>query len=274
MGAAMTTALAPRATAQLGRRDPELIARATPLLWPLLRAWFRPDVRGLERIPATGPVLLVGNHSGGNMTPDTVVLTLAFARRFGPGRPFFQLAHDLVLAAPWLRLLRSFGTVSADPAVARAALAAGAAVLVYPGGDWEVHRPVWERNRIDFHDRHGFVRLALDAGVPVVPVVSVGGQETALFLTRGAGLARALHLHRWLRVDVLPVSLAAPWGLDVGDLAGHVPLPAKLTIEVLEPIDLAARFGADADAAYAGIVSLMQDALDRLAGEPRLPVLG
>jgi 1-acyl-sn-glycerol-3-phosphate acyltransferase len=158
--------------------------------------------------------------------------------------------------------------------VARAALATGAAVLVYPGGDWEVHRPVWERNRIDFHDRHGFVRLALETGVPVVPVVAVGGQETALFLTRGAGLARALRLHRWLRVDVLPISLAPPWGLDVGDLLGHVPLPAKLTIEVLEPIDLAARFGADLDAAYSGIVTLMQDALDRLAAERRLPLLG
>jgi len=270
----MTEAVLPRAAPSLQRRDPELIRRATPLLWPLLRAWFRPEVRGLERIPATGPVLLVGNHSGGNMTPDTVVLTLAFTRRFGPDRPFFQLAHDLVLAAPWLRLLRSFGTVPADPAVARAALASGAAVLVYPGGDWEVHRPVWERNRIEFHDRHGFVRLALETGVPVVPVVAVGGQETALFLTRGAGLARALRLHRWLRVDVLPVSLALPWGLDVGDLLGHVPLPAKLTVEALEPIDLGARFGADADAAYAGVVALMQDALDRLAAERRLPVLG
>jgi hypothetical protein len=53
-----------------------------------------------------------------------------------------------------------------------------------------------------------------------------------------------------------------------------VPLPAKLTIEALEPIDVAARFGADADAAYDGIVAVMQAALDRLAAERRLPVLG
>ena len=82
----MTTALLPRAAAQLGRRDPELIRRATPLLWPLLRTWFRPDVRGLEHIPAEGPVLLVGNHSGGNVAPDTLVFTLAFTRRFGAQR--------------------------------------------------------------------------------------------------------------------------------------------------------------------------------------------
>jgi 1-acyl-sn-glycerol-3-phosphate acyltransferase len=268
------TALAPAAAAVLRRRDPEFIRRTLPLLWPPLRTWFRPEIRGLERIPADGPVLLVGNHSGGNVAPDTLLLTLAFTRHFGPERPFFQLAHRLVLAAPWLRLLPLYGTVAADPATARAALAAGAAVLVYPGGDWEVHRPVWERNRVDLHGRRGFVRLALETGAPVVPVVSVGGQETAVFLSRGAGLARALRLHRLLRVDVLPIALAAPWGLDVGDVLGHVPLPAKIQIEVLPPVDVAATYGDDVDAAYAGIAELMQGALDRLAARRRLPVLG
>jgi 1-acyl-sn-glycerol-3-phosphate acyltransferase len=269
-----TMALAPPAAAALRRRDPEFIRRTLPLLWPGLHAWFRPEIGGLDRIPAEGGVLLVGNHSGGNMAPDTLLLTLAFSRHFGAERPFFQLAHRLVLAAPWLRLLRRYGTVEADPGTARAALAAGAALLVYPGGDWEVHRPVWQRNRVDLHGRRGFVQLALETGAPVVPVVSAGGQETALFLSRGAGLARTLRLHRLLRVDVLPIALAAPWGLDVGDVFGHLPLPAKIQIEVLDPIDLAAVYGDDVDAAYAGVAELMQDALDRLAARRRLPVLG
>ena len=89
-------------------------------------------------------MLLVGNHSGGNITPDTAVFAAAFNERFGAERPFFQLAHDIVLALPWLHGLRRYGTVGAAPETARAALAAGAAVLVYPGGDWEVHRPSWE----------------------------------------------------------------------------------------------------------------------------------
>ena len=258
----------------LEARDPDFIRRTLPLVWPLLRVWFRCEVRGLERIPPTGPVLLVGNHSGGNVAPDTLVLAIAFSRRFGADRPFLQLAHDLVLAVPWLRLLRRYGTVAAAPDTARAALAAGAAVLVYPGGDWEVHRPTWERNRIEFHERHGFVRLALETGVPVVPVVAVGGQETALFLSRGDHLARTLRLHRLLRSDVLPISLAPPWGVDVGDLLGHVPLPAKITIDVLDPIDLAGEFGDDVDAAYEVIVTRMQAALDRLAADRRWPILG
>ena len=63
-------------------------------------------------------------------------------------------------------------------------------MLVYPGGDHEVHRPTWDRNRIDFDGRKGCMRLALEHDVPIVPVVAIGGQETALFLSRGDHLAR------------------------------------------------------------------------------------
>ena len=109
---------------------------------------------------------------------------------------------------------------------------------MYPGGDYEVHRPTWESGQVDFDGRKGFLRLALEHDVPIVPVVSVGGQETALFLTRGEGLARLLGLDRMFRLKVLPISLALPWVLNVGDMLGHVPLPAKITIDVLEPIDV------------------------------------
>jgi 1-acyl-sn-glycerol-3-phosphate acyltransferase len=76
----------------LRERDPDYIRRSLPCTWPLIAGWFRPDIRGLARIPASGPVLLVGNHSGGNVAPDTLAFTLAFYRRFGVARPFLQLA--------------------------------------------------------------------------------------------------------------------------------------------------------------------------------------
>src|SRR5213075_118597 len=113
------------------------------------------------------------------------------------------------------------------------ALSTGAALLVYPGGDYEVHRPTWDRHVVDFDGRKGFIRLALEQDVPIVPVVSVGGQETALFLTRGEGLARLLGLDRMFRLKVLPISIALPWGLNVGDMLGHVPLPSKIIVEAL-----------------------------------------
>lgn len=260
----------------LDERDPDYIRTRLPLMWLLASVWFRGEVRGLGNIPDSGPVLLVGNHSGGNMTPDTILFTLAFTTFFGVERRFYQLAHNLVLAMPWLSALRRFGTVAASPSNASEALDSGAALLVYPGGDYEVHRPSWLANKVDFGGRKGFIRLALEKNVPIVPVVSVGGQETALFLTRGEGLARILWLDRLFRLKVLPISLALPWGVNVGDMLGHIPLPAKLTVEALPAIDLHAEFGSDPDVdeVYDHLTRLMQETLDALSSERRLPVLG
>jgi 1-acyl-sn-glycerol-3-phosphate acyltransferase len=168
-------------------------------------------------------------------------------------------------------VLRKYGTVAANPWNAEEALKAGAALLVYPGGDNEVHRPSWESAPVDFDGRHGFVRLAQRHGVPIVPVVSIGGQETALFLSRGERLARLLGLDRMFRLKVLPISLALPWGLNVGDMLGHLPLPAKITIQVLPPLDVS-ELGVDE--AYELVVSRMQDTLAALQAERRLPVVG
>lgn len=269
--------LSDRLGGSLEDRDPDFIRANLPLLWLLATYYFRAEVRDLARVPPDRPVLLVGNHSGGNVIVDTFVFSLAFYTHFGVERPFHQLAHSLAMSWPIAgEMLRKSGTLSASHRHAEQALASGAPVLVYPGGDWETHRPSWESGRIDFAGRKGFVRLALDAGVPIVPVVAIGGQETALFLSRGAGLARALRLDRAARLKVLPISLALPWGLNVGDFAGHFPLPAKITIQVLPPLDLAREFGPDPDVAeiYERVTWQMQDALDALAAERRFPVIG
>ncbi len=260
----------------MDERDPDYIRDQLPGLWLLASVYFRARVRHLDRIPAEGPVLLVGNHSGGNMTPDTLVFTLAFSSYFGVERRFFQLAHNLVLLAPGLGLLRKFGTIAASPSNAHEVLSSASVLLVYPGGDYEVHRPSSERHKVDFAGRQGFLQLALDEGVPLVPIVSIGGQETALFLSRGEWLAKFLRLDRLARLKVLPISLALPWGINVGDFLGHLPLPAKITIDVLEPIDVRAEYGDDPtlDRAYTEVTGLMQEALDALAAERRLPVIG
>ena len=262
--------------ADLDERDPDYIRESLPLMWLAASIWFRAEVRGLGNIPDSGPVLLVGNHSGGNLTPDTIVFTLAFSTFFGVERRFYQLAHNLVLAMPTLGSLRKFGTVAASPENAAKALDTGAALLVYPGGDYEAHRPSWEGNKVDFGGRKGFIRLAVERDVPIVPVVSIGGQETALFLSRGERLARLLALDRLFRLKVLPISMALPWGLNVGDMLGHIPLPAKITIEALPAINLRQEFGPQPDVQeiYDHLMRLMQETLDALASERRLPVLG
>ncbi|GAC1517388.1 MAG: lysophospholipid acyltransferase family protein [Acidimicrobiales bacterium] len=262
--------------ADLDDRDPDYIREVLPLAWLYTTLWHRAEVRGLDLVPRDGPVLLVGNHSGGNMSPDTFAFTLAFISFFGVERRFHQLAHDLVVSMPLPVNLRKFGTVAASRANAEKALAAGAAVLVYPGGDYEVHRPSWEAGTVDFGGRKGFLRLAIDRDVPIVPVVSAGGQETALFLSRGTWLARLLGIDRLLRLKVMPISVTVPWGLTVGDLIPRLPLPAKLTTQVLPPFDVTAEFGddPDVDAVDVELRTRMQRALNALMAERRLPLVG
>jgi 1-acyl-sn-glycerol-3-phosphate acyltransferase len=263
-------------TADLDDRDPDYIRDNLPLSWLAATIWYRSEVRNLGNVPEEGPVLLVGNHSGGNVAPEVITIPLAFSTYFGVERSFYQLAHNLVLASPVGPYLKRWGTMAASHKHAEAALRSGAAVLVFPGGDWEVHRPSWERNKIDFGGRKGFIKLALAQNVPIVPVVTVGGQETALFLSRGAWLARLTRADKYLRLKVIPISIALPWIINVGDLLGHIPLPAKITSEVLAPIDLREQFGPepDLDEVYEHVTRVMQEALTSLASERRFPVIG
>jgi 1-acyl-sn-glycerol-3-phosphate acyltransferase len=112
--------------------------------------------------------------------------------------------------------------------------------------------------------------------VPIVPVVAIGGQETALFATRGERAAQATGWAKLTRIKVLPVALAPPSGLTVLDLPPRLPIPAKITVEVRPPIDLVERFGPDPDhdLVYDEITSEMQDTLSELQGERTLPVVG
>jgi 1-acyl-sn-glycerol-3-phosphate acyltransferase len=255
----------------LDARDPGYIGATLPAMRLLGDAYFRAEVRGLDEIPAEGPVLLVGNHSGGTLIADTFIFAERFYSHFGPDRPFHQLAHDLVFRVPGPRAsLSRYGTVPASPESMRRALDRDAALLVYPGGDHETYRPSWESDRIDFAGRTGFVKLALELGVPLVPVVAIGGQETALFLGQGRRAARALRLDRTLRLKVLPVQVAPPAGITLLDLPLRIPLPAKITIRVLPPIEL----DGDVDEGYRLVTETMQAALSELAAERTLPVVG
>jgi 1-acyl-sn-glycerol-3-phosphate acyltransferase len=261
----------------LDERDPKYIRETLPALRLLSRVYFRADVRGLDNIPPAGPVLLVGNHSGGTMIADTFVFAQAFYDHFGPERAFHQLAHDLVFKVPGARaLVQRYGTVPASPANMKRALLRDAALLVYPGGDHETYRPSWQSSEVGFDGRTGFVKLALEHRVPVVPVVAIGGQETGLFLGRGRRLAQALQLNRLLRIKVLPLVLGPPFGVTILDLPGRLPLPSKITIRVLPPIDLNERLGPDPDLeeGYRLVTGTMQRTLTGLGRRRRFPVIG
>ncbi|HXX89426.1 MAG TPA: 1-acyl-sn-glycerol-3-phosphate acyltransferase [Acidimicrobiales bacterium] len=240
--------------------------------------FFFPEVRGIEHVPRQGPVLLVGNHSGLFYMPDVWITGLSVVRRRGLEQPFYGLAYDLLFAIPGIeRVLRGLGAIPAGHEQAEAALAQGALVLVYPGGDYEACRPWSERDRVEFGDHRGFVKLALRAQVPVVPVVAYGAHHTVVILSRGERLAHVLGLDR-LRIKVFPILLGPPFGVT-SVLTPPLPLPAAITVEFLPALDWTTigPEGADNEEAvercYREITDLMQVTLDRLHAEHPHPLL-
>jgi 1-acyl-sn-glycerol-3-phosphate acyltransferase len=254
--------------------DPAFTKQVSNAIGPWIKRWYRAEVRNVRNVPASGGALLVSNHSGGMLTPDVLIFSPAFYKTFGYDRPVYTLGHYGLFMGPLDGWLRRLGVIEASRQNAAAALHSGAVVLVFPGGDYDSYRPTMGANTVDFDGRTGYVKTAIEAGVPIVPIVSIGGQETQLFLTRGNTLARRLRLTK-ARINILPVSFGFPFGLSV-IFPPNLPLPAKIVTEVLEAIDVTARFGKDPDVdeVDAYVRSVMQTALDRLAGERRLPVLG
>ena len=259
---------------EIAKWDPELTKRVIGVLRPIAKRYFRSEIKDLGRIPVGG-ALLVSNHSGGSTTTDLPTFAVDFYDRFGYDRPLYTLSHDILSVGPAKQFLQQLGFIPASRDNAARALASDAAVMVFPGSDYDATRPTLAQNVIDFNGRTGYVRTAIDAGVPIVPVVSIGGQETQFFLTRGTWLAKRIGLiKRLTRSEIVPIAVGFPFGVTLGGV--NLPLPSKIVTQVLPAIDITARFGEDPDVAEvdAYVRKVMQKALDRLAKQRRFPVLG
>ncbi|HEU0190532.1 MAG TPA: 1-acyl-sn-glycerol-3-phosphate acyltransferase [Mycobacterium sp.] len=244
------------------------------LIRPLIKGYHRAEIRGLDSFPAGG-ALVVSNHSGGIFPMDVPVFATGFYEKFGYDRPVYTLSHDVLFTGLTKDFFVKTGFIPANHANADEALRSGGVVVVFPGGDYDAYRPTLSENKIDFDGRKGYIRAAINAGVPLVPAVGIGGQESQLYLSRGSGLAKALRLDKLMRAKIMPLSFGFPFGLSAV-LPVNLPLPTKIVMAVLEPIDIIARFGADPDIdeVDAHVREVMQDALDKLADERRFPILG
>ena len=238
----------------------ERVARV--LIWPLVRVLFRPRIEGLETLPDDRPYILVANHNAGAGIAEILSLLALFVRRFGRQRRLAGFALPLATRLfPLSWLLRQVGAVPSTFDAARQCLDQGVPLLVFPGGDHETLRPVWQARRCDFGGRTGFLRIARDANVPVIPMGIAGAHFTAPMLLRARWLAwfflfpRLLGLKRY-GISLLSllgsaailcwVPVALPWQLLLCWLWMGSPLvllpwvPWSIRIKVGEPLDVAA----------------------------------
>jgi 1-acyl-sn-glycerol-3-phosphate acyltransferase len=255
--------------------DRDLTEHVVALTRPIVKHYFRSEVRGLDNIPP-GASLVVSNHSGGLTSFDLSVFAVDYYDKYGYDRPLYALGFDTLFSGPAAEFFNRTGVIRATPDNAAKALAAGAVVLVFPGGDFDVYRPTMRENVINFGGRTGYITTAIEAGVPIVPAVSIGGQEGQLFLTRGGWLSRALRLtkleRKLFRTNILPITFGFPFGLSVVAPV-NLPLPTKIVTEVLPPIDIA-NASRDIEHLDAHVRDVMQKGLNKLAANRHFPILG
>lgn len=220
----------------LDGRDPQYIWDTMPVFEWLADNWFDLKAYGLENVPKEGAALMPGNHNSGMLAVEFLLLFPTFWRHFGPDRAMYGLGHDIVMDHPWLRRpTRGLGALRASHQSAHNAFDEGALVVVFPGSEYDTFRPSSMKNTVVLNGRKGFVRLALGAGVPVVPWVARGAHDTWHVFTDGRGLARAMGLKKLLRTDVLPIVASMPWGISSGYLP-HLPMPCQIDLAFGRPI--------------------------------------
>ena len=188
---------------------------------PLIRAYFRYEVVGLEHVPAEGRAVLVSNH--GILPVDGLLLNYAIKQALG--RWPRGLTDRRIFQIPVLRqFFMDLGIVLANPKTGRALLEREEIVYIMPGGAKEAFKPSRDRYRLMWKRRKGFVRLAMLTGAPIVPAVCIGIDETYHVFFEGYQLSERL----FGKEAFLPVSL--PVGL------GPLPMPVKLTHYVGRPL--------------------------------------
>jgi len=244
---------------------------------------FRLEVDGWERVPDE-TCLVVGVRSGGALTMDAWTLVNAWHTHFEGKRTLHGTAHDVLIATPGLGdYFRAVGVIAADRKSVGAALTGGEDVVVWPGGEVDSMRSWRKRDLATLGGRTGFVKQAIRSGVPILPVATVGGHDTVFVVSEGKWLANALDrvtgLKSTLRGANLPIIAGFPFPLAVEVLPAHVPLPAKIRTELLDPIEVDSDPGRVDDRAYVQkiydhVEAEIQAGMERLAARGRLPVLG
>lgn len=291
----VTAAQKRRLFRDLGRIDPDFAEKIAPFLEGLYQHYFRCDISGWSNVP-DGKALYVGNHNG-LLTFEVLMMFHAWWKRFGASRRALGLAHGVALHNPFFRwLLPRIGAIPADPDTAYEALARDYSLLVYPGGEKESFRPYTERKKVDFYQRKGFIKLALRAKVPVVPIVSIGAHESYVILHRGEELAEKLGLKDKFRLHGLPItfrSIFFLWCVSTGIftffplllapmafVSIFIPMPAKMSFRLLPAIDVCAMYDERLPEAenlqriYDHILGAMQAVLTEEYAKRKLPVLG
>ncbi len=209
-------------------RDEAFLNVVLSLAQVLYQSYWRVEASGVEHVPDQGRALLVSNHSG--VLPfDGLMIGLALYNETASQRLPRALADSWFPTLPFVStLLQKTGQVQAHPLNALRLLERDELVAVFPEGTRGIGKPFRERYQLQRFGRGGFIKVALQARAPIIPVAVVGAEEIYPVIGRWDPLARLLGL------PFFPVTPTWPW---MGPL-GLAPLPTKWFIDIGAPIHL------------------------------------
>ena len=213
-------------------RSERFVSLAEPALNFYYRYWFRVEVEGIEKVPSEGGALLVSNHSGA-LPPDAPMVMQAIRNEHPHPRPLYMLGEHWFKGYPGVgAIANKMGLVAAHRDNAQRLLYdEGRLAIVFPEGQKGSRKLYWQRYRLRRFGRGGFVRTAIRARVPIVPIALVGGEEAMPIFA---------HMRFMQRVSGLiyfPLNHAFP---HFGLAAGLMYMPAKFKIHFLDPVEMSA----------------------------------
>jgi 1-acyl-sn-glycerol-3-phosphate acyltransferase len=212
-------------------RSESFVALVEPALNFYYRYWFRVETEGIENVPSEGGALLVSNHSGA-LPPDGPMMMQAIRNEHPNPRPLYMLGEHWFKGYPGVGMLTNkIGMVAAHRDNAQRLLHdEGRLALVFPEGQKGSRKVLWQRYRLRRFGRGGFVRTAIRARVPIVPIAVVGAEEAMPIF------AHMRFLQRLSGLIYFPVNHAFP---HFGLAAALMYMPAKFKIRFMGPIDMA-----------------------------------
>ena len=195
----------------------------------ILHQWFQPTIEGIENLPAEKGALLVTNH--GNFGLDLAVLVGLIHER--AGRVLRSLGDRVVFATPFFRgLARDMGIIEGEPRATIGLLQDDQLVLVYPGGAREALSAPGDAYRLQWEGSRGFIRTALRAQKPIIPVAGIGNEELYVQVV-SKDRVRESRVGRFVS-DLLGDKYVTPIYMGLGML----PFPTELHYIIGEPIHL------------------------------------
>jgi len=216
------------------KRSPTLINVLRRTLWPVLRFIFRLKVEGRENVPSRGPLLFIANHNVGALIESHSSLFLL--QKIIPDSTIYGFTHPSIFKVAGVKqYFEKIGAVPATYEVAEDVFKNGDSLMIFPGGNRQALRSIWDYKKTAFEESHGWAKIARLHNVLVVPITFKGSHFVNPILLSGEWVSKILILPwllglKWQSISLGQILLAA---LTFILLRNHTPMVLTIVLSYL-----------------------------------------